>query len=281
MKTFFYPLTFIAVFAIDNGANAQTLKNFTKKIEQKANQIVDKVDKVVEEINTPSSSNATPTNRSSGSNSPFKNLSPNSFDYVRGATPVFMDDFSGEQLGQMASHWTSNGSGSVATIPGFTGKWLELNDKNTYKIKDLFKIPTDFTVEFDLLVSAETQSPIRVDFGFDYIKGVDKHYYLAEQNPVNIRASYRFNRFEFTSKEYSESKKQSEVQANMSYFVNDVMKVKIKVVQDRMNVYINEYKVLDTEMINPATRKYFYFAIDNDDTKNTKAYISNFRIDKI
>ena len=43
----------------------------------------------------------------------------------------------------------------------------------------------------------------------------------------------------------------------MSDFVNDVMNVQLRVQGDRMEVYINEYKVLDTEMVNPATRSIF------------------------
>ena len=102
---------------------------------------------------------------------------------------------------------------------------------------------------------------------------------LITKNPLNVQASYWFNKFEFASKEVQPNKR-SEVKANMSYFTNDIMKVKIRVEGDRMCTYINEYKILDTEMADPITKKYFYFALNSDD-KTAEVYVSNFRIDKI
>jgi len=49
---------------------------------------------------------------------------------------------------------------------------------------------------------------------------------------------------------------------------------------EKMCTYINDYKILDTEMVDPMTKKYFYVAVNSDDT-TAKFYISNLRIDKI
>ncbi|MGV3762830.1 hypothetical protein [Parapedobacter sp.] len=253
-------------------AQAQILKKVSKKIERKAEQEIDKAlegdtkvaDKDVQETKQPSATG------------PFKNLPVMAYDFQSGAETVFFDDFSGETPGAMASRWTCNGTGTVATIDGFDGQWLRLYNENTYKIKELVRIPENFTLEFDLLTLADSKDGITIDFGFDHQKGVGKYYYLAYRNPVNVEAAFRFDQFTFTSNEVDPAKK-SEIDTDMSFFVNDVMKVKIRVQGDRMSAYIGQYKVLDTEMVDPMTKKYFYIAVENKDNRG-EIYLGNVKI---
>lgn len=262
-----------------SATEAQILKNIKKKIEKKTEETIDNILNGEAEPQSKQSDNSTSNKKTSNKVGPFQNLQVMEYDYARGEEIIFTDDFSADSLGLMASKWTSNGNGTVRKVDIVDGKWLELFDDNTYKIKQLVKLPEAFTIEFDLLTTSDDKGKFVVDFGFDYQKGIGQHYYLAYQNPVNIQASYWFNKFDFASKEVL-PKKRSEVSANMSYFINDVMKVKIKVQGDKMNVYANDFKLLDTEMIDPMTKKYFYIALNNDDP-SAKVYISNFRIDKI
>jgi len=95
----------------------------------------------------------------------------------------------------------------VATVDGFLGKWLQLIDKNTYKIKNSLGLPENFTIELDVLVLDEGNKLVSLDFGFDYKKGANEDYFLADRNPVNIEASYRFDAFNFVSKELDSRKK--------------------------------------------------------------------------
>lgn len=263
-------------------ASAQVFKNTLKTIERSANDFADKqLDAANVSANTTSSasSSQTTTANSTASRSPFTNVQDLSYDYVRGSQLVFMDDFSADSIGEMPKKWTSNGRGAVSKVAIEGGNWFRLNDANTYKIKDLVRIPENFTIEFDVVALSEGKNRFSLDFGFDYQKGVGNHYYLGKRNPVNIQASYWFNRFEFSSNEIQPNK-YSEVNANMSYFANDVMNVKLRAVGDKLSVYVNEYKILETEMLDPITKKYFYFAVNQDD-KEAEIYISNFRIDKI
>lgn len=261
-------------------SEAQLLKKLKKKLEKKAGETVEKqVDKTVDGVFGEESEDSTSPSSSSKSMGPFKDLPQMTYDFARGNETIFFDNFSEEAIGGMASRWTSNGTGAVETVPGAEGKWLKLFDENTYKIKELVHIPENFTLEFDILTRAESNNGISLDFGFDYKKGVGRHYFLADGNPINIEASYHFNSFEFTSKEVY-PKKKSDIEANMSYFVNNVMKVKIRVDNNRMRAYIDEYKVLDTEMTDPKTKKYFYLAANNEKNR-AGIYLGNFRITKL
>lgn len=265
-------------------AEAQLLKGLGKKLEKKTEEIAGKaIDRIGNNEKTApdkgDDENAGTNSSKSRGTGPFEDIPLLKNDFARGSKAVFFDDFSTETVGEMAARWTSNGMGTVSEVQGVGGKWLKLYHENTYKIKELVRIPENFTLEFDLLTLADSKDGLVVDFGFDDEKGISKHFYLADRNPINIEASYRFDSFEFTSNELQPTKR-SKIKANMSYFVNDIMKVKISVAGDRMKAYIDEYKVLDTEMVNPITKKYFYIAVQNE--KNAaEVYVSNFIINEL
>lgn len=259
------------LFSVEH-IHAQIFKKIGDKIERKAGKVVDQA---------LGNQHKDTTGRSSGSNSqiktgPFKTLPTRDYDFKAGSEILFFDDFSKDTIREMASRWTSNGTGAVAKVDGFEGQWLKLYDKNTYKIKELIRLPENFTLSFDLLTLAETKEGIRINFGFDHQKGVQKYNSLAYRNPVNVEASFRFDLMKFTSNEVSPAKK-SELKTDMSYFVNDVMKVNMRVRGDRMSIYIDQYKVLDTEMVDPKTKKYFYLAVENKLNRG-EVYLGNFRI---
>lgn len=267
---FFISVFLLTVFSTVQ-VQAQLLKRIGKKLEKKADELVDKG---VNYDFTGSEDKSTST--SNKQNGPFNGASVQKENAYFDGDIVFFDDFGKSPVNSMASRWTSNGTGSVELVPGVSGKWLKLYPKNTYKIKELITIPENFSLSFDLLTRAETGLDFDLDFGFDYQKGVGEHYFLAERNPINVKASFRFNRFVFTSKE-SNPNRRSELDANMSFFANDIMKVVILVEGNRMRTYINNYKVLDSELIDSNTKKYFYLALQNDQ-KDANVYISNVKL---
>ncbi|WP_461533250.1 hypothetical protein [Sinomicrobium sp.] len=267
-------LTFMCFALSPTASEAQLLKKLKNKLEKKAEEVVNKeVDGVLGDDTTSEEG----VNGEKRSEDPFSALPKTVYDFVSGAKVIFEDDFSQEAEGNMASRWTSNGTGTVETVDGVPGKWLRVYPENTYKIKDLMPMPENFTLEFDLLTRADNYKDLETPaFGFDYNKGVSKHYYLAAQNPINADLSYQFGNIEFTSKEVGSDRKRSEMDFPMSYFVNDVIKVQVQVEASRMKVFANKYKILDTEMVDPHSKKYFYFASDGN--KHSRMYIGNVRI---
>lgn len=274
-KVYVSMLLGIGMFCFCSNAQAQILKKIGKKIEQKAERAVDKVlegDKKAVDKDTQNT-------KQQSSTGPFKDIPAMAYDFKEGSQTLFFDDFSEETIGSMASRWTSNGTGTIAKVDGFDGQWLKLYDKNTYKIKDLVRIPQNFTLEFDVVTIADNKDGLRINFGFDHEKGVGKYNPLAYRNPINIEADFRFNLFKFTSNEAYPAKK-SEIKTAMSFFVNDVMKVQIRVQGERMSAYIGQYKVLDTEMVDPMSKKYFYIAVGNKDNRG-EIYLGNIQITEL
>jgi len=274
-KVYVTVLLGIGMFCNYSSSQAQILKKIGEKIERNAERAIDKA----LEGDPEAADKDDQSTKQQPSTGPFKNIPVMAYDFRAGTETVFFDDFSGETPGAMASRWTCNGTGAIATVDGFDGQWLRLYSENTYKIKELVRIPENFTLEFDLLTLADNKDGMTIDFGFDHQKGVGKYYYLAYRNPINIEAAFRFDQFTFTSNEVDPAKK-SEIDTDMSYFVNDVMKVKIRVQGDRMSAYIGQYKVLDTEMVDPMTKKYFYIAVENKENRG-EIYLGNVKISEL
>lgn len=265
----------IGILCSYSGVQAQVIKRIREKFEQKVERVVDKA---LNPVAKTTDKDEHSTNQSS-STGPFKTIPVMAYDFNAGSKIIFFDDFSEDTLGVMADRWTSNGTGAISTVEGFDGHWLKLSDRNTYKIKELVRIPENFTLEFEVLAIAEHKDGLRINFGFDHQKGVGKYNPLAYRNPINIETAFRFDRLKFTSNEVHPSKK-SEIKTDLSYFVNDVMQVKIRVQGDRMSAYIGQYKVLDTEMVDPLTKKYFYIAVENKENLG-QIYLGNVRITEI
>lgn len=46
----------------------------------------------------------------------------------------------------------------MVEIPGMEGKWLKMESNATYKLKELFEIPQNATIEFDLVTRTDKPS---------------------------------------------------------------------------------------------------------------------------
>lgn len=89
---------------------------------------------------TSSSSSST---ASSGSEAPKSNkvIINSGFDFVSGDTVLFAEDFSGIAVGSSAKTFKTNGSATVVSVGGESGKWMALADNATYKFtKQLFTL---------------------------------------------------------------------------------------------------------------------------------------------
>ena len=74
------------------------------------------------------------------------------FDFVPGEKVVALEDFAQGAIGDFPAKWNTNGAGEIVTVAGKPGRWLKLTKAGVF-IPDLAPVlPSDFTLEFDLLV---------------------------------------------------------------------------------------------------------------------------------
>ncbi|WCT12526.1 hypothetical protein [Mucilaginibacter jinjuensis] len=77
------------------------------------------------------------------------------FDFVPGDSVIYYEDFAKYQVGTSPASFKTNGAGSIVTVNGENGKWMALQDNATYKFSRQLFYPKHFSMEFDLLASAD------------------------------------------------------------------------------------------------------------------------------
>jgi hypothetical protein len=199
------------------------------------------------------------------------------FDFQAGSEVIFEDNFSGDPMGKFPHKWKTNASGSVVSVPGVSGRWFLLDNEASYKLDSLLSMPEDFTVEFDILASADQADDLSaVHFGFtrdnsmsSYLSGVgiagvelyyynDDEYYTASRDLNN----HHFGNF------------------NLVNTLNKPLHVSISVKGTHMKVYLERTRILDAEMFLPGSRKYFFFSSSSQYQHGAKVMIGNVRIAK-
>lgn len=256
------------VLFVGQSAEAQ----FWNKVKSHAADVVNQtVDKAMDGKDNDQNSNQNPNAKKNG-----KLLSiANPFDFEPGSRLLFKDDFSKDTIGRFPTNWKTNASGSVVTVPGISGNWFLLNSDATYKLDSLLSMPENFTVEFDILATANESddlSPLFFGFTRDnsvsgYLQGVgvagaslkyfnEDEYYTASRDLDN----HHFGTF------------------NLVNTLNNPLHVSISVKGTHMKIYLAKTRILDAEMFQPGTRKYFFISAPLNYKHGAKVLIGNVRI---
>lgn len=245
-----------------NAAHAQfnnLLQKAKNKVVQKANDAMD--------MKTSSSPNE-PTKKSN-------RLAINTgFDFVAGDTVLFAENFSKVAVGASTDKFKTNGSASIVSLNDEPGKWLALADNATYKFAKQLFYPKNFTLEFDILASADEIKDIYpVNFGFindnsikEYNSGSGAYVSLLYYNDNDVSVNSSFVNKYLSSK------------LDLTTYANRKMHVSIMVDGNRVVIYLDQKKLADTEMFLPATAKNFYISGPTQYHNDAKVLVSNFKI---
>jgi len=268
-KQLLLSLLTIAGLVTGFNANAQfgsLLQKAKDKAAQKASDAFDK------KTSSPSSSSS--SSSTSGAPKSNKVIINSGFDFVAGDTVLFAEDFSGIPVGSSAKTFKTNGSATIVSAGGESGKWLALADNATYKFTKQLFYPKHFTVEFDILAVADKISDIYpVTFGFvtdnsvrDYISSGGAYVQLKYYNNDDVSVDS-----EFLSKYLNST-------FDLTTFTNRKMHVSLVVDGDRMVVYLDQTKLADTMAFMPTTAKNLYISAPMQYKNGSKVLVSNFRI---
>jgi len=260
------PLLLLAVHPDCHAQTASSLWNMVKnKVEQKIGQKVENgVDPVAGDGAQASASGA--ARRKSIVNAPF--------DFVVGDVILFHDDFNTAPLGSMPKTWKTDGSGRVATLQGFDGKWLELQAYAIYKLAKPVELPAKFTVEFDVVAATDRVEDLSIlKFGLAKDNGVSDqethainevglHYMNGAGGGVHSEATDYHHTFDF----------------DLTGYANRILHVSMTVDGYNMAVYLDKTKIADTRLFNNNPAKYFYLSAPSEGANGAKAVIGNFRV---
>src|SRR5690554_5806671 len=112
-------LFLFAFLILTSYADAQILNKLKKKVEDKVNTAADKI------IDGVGNSGTEPSTSTEAGRA---NRASTVFDFVRGDSVFFRDNFAGSSVGSMPAYWKSSGTGELVEFPGESGKWLLLTE---------------------------------------------------------------------------------------------------------------------------------------------------------
>ena len=196
------------------------------------------------------------------------------YDFVPGQKIIFYDDFSSDNVGDFPAAWFSNGSGEVVSLNNYPGKWLNVTAQGCYYPERDLLTTENFTVEFDMLLNPPEGESYYV--GFYLVSGNVKDPneggavpgvagVKTNITPTSIDLSgYADGAYTINSTSSEFTVKPGE-KVHYSYWIQ----------KQRIRIYVNEKKVVDSPRILPLGFKYNILRFQLDDSK---PFISNFRV---
>ncbi|CAM4081034.1 OmpA family protein [Zobellia roscoffensis] len=206
------------------------------------------------------------------------------FDFVPGDTPIFVDDFSNEFVGDFPSRWNSNASGELVTTEEHPNKWLKLlPGHNTAYIPDVTNLPEEFTLEFDVLAT-----------GLDKKTSSQSYIGIVISDNNTFKKGANFGKVEYSFCQFIDrgvvvenniaSKRviRNEVNADIRNVINQKHHVSVAVNKERFRLWINEVKFIDVPRLLPSNVQMqgIKFTLRGIDTEKESILIGNIKVAK-
>lgn len=253
---------------------AQFFKKIQQKLEDKASA---KADNILNGKKQNSDSGTTGGGNTSSGKLPYEEEVST---FKPGSKLLYSDSLTNETIGTMPGGWKTHSSGAVAVIEGVPGKWLSMREQSSYRIDSLLAMPRKFTLEFDLLTRSDKPENLRgINFGFSGDNSARSYIYGVGTDNTSAVEELNFNYNTFTSRSY-DNDNNNRLDFPLNNFGNAIIHMAIVVEGEHMRVYLNKCKMLDADMFNHSTAKYFYISTE-DLNQRARAYISNLKIAEI
>ncbi|NRF40077.1 OmpA family protein [Pedobacter foliorum] len=247
-----------------------------QELDKKADEVVDNIKGVATKATTTNSeqSMAMPVDKShEETNVPAAPSGPvnqksyrSKFDFVPGEKIIVWDDFASDAIGDFPDRWYTNGSGEVVTVDGKPGNWLKLGTQSNFMIKEIEKMPENFTIQFDLLVSSPYPKGFPFSLALAEVKNGNSFY--KDNNNSNLgdpknavlwlylqpgSAEYEslkaYGNYQYISPGQPDAKGDYAIPNFRSTPEERLAKISIWRQKQRVRVYVNENKILDLNAI--------------------------------
>lgn len=274
---------------VDKGADS--VENAAKKKKKKEN---------TEQADTSKSSSNSRKNNETPSGITSKNVKDNSkFEFVPGNVVLYQEDFSQDVLDEFPLKWVTDNKGIVVNPPSVKGKWMRMSHSSQFMSPLLSqKLPDNFTVEFDLILSYKYDGYAYPSLKFRLMENFtgdkDGRKYLN----VDERLMSSLNAVDFTifpgEEESSKMSFQSR-QQGAAYLTKEdnrlttldskygkVIKVSLWVQKQRIRFWVDNDKIYDIPQAIPLgmalNRLVFQVASTIQPDNEIGVYVSNIRV---
>ena len=195
------------------------------------------------------------------------------FDFTAGDSLIFAENFSSTPSGSSAKTLKTNGSATVATVNDQPGKWLLLQNSATYRLSKQIFYPKHFTVEFDVLATADKINDLNpMIFGFTNNNSAKQY---IQQDGAHITLEYYNNDDIIVANEHG---KYLSTNFDLTPYDNRPMHVSMVVDGERLAVYLDKTKIADNELFTATDTKNLYISAPLQSSNGAKLLISNLRI---
>lgn len=257
--------------------HAQFFKKLQQKLEDKvSNKADDVLSSKKKSGDTTTEENTTGSGKKVSGKLPYEE---DIFTFTPGANLYYSDSLTNETVGRMPHYWKTHSTGAVAVIPDVPGKWLKMTDKSSYRIDSLLPMPKNFTMQFDLLTrSEEAQDLADITFGFNSDNSASTYVYgFSDNTSAYSQLAFYYKNIRSRS---NETRTNNDLDFPLNNFGNAIIHISMVVEGEHMRLYFNKCKMLDADMFEKTTAKYFFISTDNMSHK-ANVYISNLRIARI
>lgn len=265
-------------------ANQRTDEGIDKgmdKIEEGVGNLFKKKDKKKKEEN---SEETQTTETSEGTVTPETPKTPQKiesftkYDFVPGDQILFFDDFSQDAIGDFPALWTTDGSGEVKTISGYSGNWLNFtSSENAYCLMKDLTLPDNFILEFDLVVPRRADDDMH---GGLYLTlfNTTEDFLQTGLLPGTAGFHVAFDDASWTAHGFKDGEYLQESTSEIAPVPIDKMTHVIVWVQKRrLRVYHQGQKVIDGPTVLPVDGKYNRLRF-SEWSYNTHSYVTNVKI---
>jgi len=206
------------------------------------------------------------------------------FDFVPGDKVIFYDDFSLDATGDFPALWNTNGSAEVVTTNLFPGKWMKFNCRESIWISEQFKLPDNYTIEFDVIPTTGSDECAESMCGYTVrlLQSVDPRTFDGGAVPGQAGFAYtveyygtpRYRTYINSEEADGLSLSGSNDDERNKQQLNQLYHISIWVQKSRLRLYQNETKLFDIPKAFPLPT----IKIDRFRIESGAAMISNIRI---
>lgn len=165
-----------AQFGILNKAKEKVISRIDAKVDQKMDQGLDSIENGVK--TKPQDKQSIPQTEGTVANQQTPMLqSYSKYDFITGEKIIYFDDFSETAIGDFSPNWNTNASGEVVSTNQYAGHWFRMTGSGCVALEEGLKLPDNYTVEFDVILSPADSSESSFEFGF---------YLYNAQNPRDL-----------------------------------------------------------------------------------------------
>lgn len=197
------------------------------------------------------------------------------YDFIPGEQTLFFEDFSSDNIGDFPARWNTNGSGEVVTLENFTGKWLQVKSEGFFIPDYNTDFPENFTIEFDIVPALNDDYGFNT--GFYIVRGNIKTPEEGGAIPGEAGCKISFDKTRVFYSTYDDGNYSVSGDNNSDMERVGVHHFSIWVQKQRLRIYVNGSKIIDSPRALPKDKAMNMIRIENADPQVRPLY-TNIRI---